>query len=68
MNMYYNDRKNCRDISRKTVKLFLLLFISFSFGLVHAEEHDKRNHLSVFLGGTHVLNEDLNGETLGLDY
>ena len=48
---------------------FLVLFFSLFFFLpVKAGEFDKPHHLSVFLGGTHVLNEDHTGETIGLDY
>ena len=68
MSMCYNKEINCRNVFRKTVKLFLLLFISFSYGFANADEHIKPHHLSLFVGGTHALDHDLNGETLGLDY
>ena len=67
MNMFAIKKINCRDTFRITIKLFLLL-ISLNFGHASAENHNGQHHLSVFVGGTHVLNHDLNGETLGLDY
>ena len=46
--------------------IFLLIF-SMSV-LAQAEGYEDLQHLSLFVGGTHVLNDDLDGETLGLDY
>ncbi len=52
----------------KGILLFILFFSYFYSGAVRANGFDAPHHLSLFLGGTHLLNDDLYGETVGLDY
>lgn len=70
MDRMYMKQANYRDFLSNTVKLFLLFYLSLGFGLVNAEDHahEHPHHLSVLIGGTHVLDHDVNGETIGLDY
>lgn len=49
---------------RQPIFLILICFLATA----NAEDFKHPHHLSVLLGGTHVLNEDHTGETIGLDY
>ena len=51
----------------KNIFAYLICYFSVIV-CVSAENLNKPHHLSVFLGGTHMFDEDHNGETIGLDY
>lgn len=45
--------------------LFCLVFFIPN---VNAENLEQPHHVSLFIGGTHMFDDDHNGETFGLDY
>ncbi len=49
---------------KSSVLLGVLLLPVVAYG----QDFEHPHHLSLFLGGTHVLNDDHSGETIGLDY
>ncbi len=51
----------------KMILVSLICFFSF-ISFVNAENLEKPHHISLFIGGTHMLDDDHNGETFGLDY
>ncbi len=50
------------------MRLFIFVLMFSAYAIVQAEDFEKPHHLSLFMGGTHVLNEDHTGETFGVDY